>query len=411
MMITDVTTISLDVPTGRRPLVFAWGISSFYGWGVNGMNLVLSLDDEKVFLPYCAQPYYPADIVLDPLRRERITQVAVRSQPLLDAISDNGNPLIHVDAPLLVAVGRDFEGLGSVLGRRLYGSPTIGVAFLEQVFLSDEALSRARDLAHIIAGSTWNEMLLRGAGIRSVTTVLQGVDTSLFHPGQQNNSTSADRFIVFSGGKLEFRKGQDLVLAAFRAFHRRHPESLLLAAWHSPWSYLMHTAVGHAGIKAPFPSNDSTPDVVGWAVANGIPANAVISVGLTPNIAMPHVIREADVALFPSRAEGGTNLVAMECIACGVPTILSANTGHLDLLQLPDIAYPLTRQTAVRQRDGIDTTDWGESDVDEAIELLEQVWCDRKAAKAKGLKASKTLSGMTWKIQTQKVLRAIDPFL
>jgi glycosyltransferase involved in cell wall biosynthesis len=163
---------------------------------------------------------------------------------------------------------------------------------------------------------------------------------------------------VFSGGKLELRKGQDLALAAFRAFHRRHPEALLLTAWHSPWSDLMNDAVAHPGLIPPRATAEGVPDVVGWAVANGVPPDAVIAIGPTPNIAMPHVIREADVALFPNRAEGGTNLVAMECMACGIPTILSANTGHLDLLRTPGVAIPLTRQAPII-RAGLDTTDWG----------------------------------------------------
>jgi glycosyltransferase involved in cell wall biosynthesis len=41
----------------------------------------------------------------------------------------------------------------------------------------------------------------------------------------------------------------------------------------------------------------------------------------------------ADIAVFPNRAEGGTNLVAMECIASGIPTILNPETGQRDLLQ------------------------------------------------------------------------------
>jgi glycosyltransferase involved in cell wall biosynthesis len=48
---------------------------------------------------------------------------------------------------------------------------------------------------------------------------------------------------------------------------------------------------------------------------------------------MPSVLQEMNVAVFPNRAEGGTNLVAMECMACGLPVILSGNTGHLDLIE------------------------------------------------------------------------------
>src|SRR3546814_1575573 len=58
---------------------------------------------------------------------------------------------------------------------------------------------------------------------------------------------------------------------------------------------------------------------------------------------MAPIVREMDAALFLSRCEGGTNLVAMECMACGVPTVLSANTGHLDLVG-SGVCIPLETQ-------------------------------------------------------------------
>lgn len=407
----DLPNLRIDTPPGRRPLVFSWGVSSFYGWGVNGLNLMLALADHPTLYPCGALPFGPKDVVLDPLREARLAGLVAQSQALWDTLAGSPVSTLGVNAPLLVGLGHDFTGMGEVGARRLIGSPTIGVAFLEQANLGPNARRRSEELALIIAGSEWNERIMRAAGIRAVTTVLQGVDTSLFHPAPKSNAIPEERFVIFSGGKLELRKGQDLVLASFRAFRRRHPEALLLAAWHSPWSNLMQTAVAHPGITWPRPAADATPDVVGWAVANGIPADSVISVGASPNIAMPHVIREADVAVFPNRAEGGTNLVAMECMACGIPTILSANTGHLDLLRMPDVAIPLSRQAAVRSDDSLDTTDWGESDVEEIVEALDQVWRDREAARNMGLRAAKAISAMDWNTQTRKLLRAIDPFL
>ena len=42
------------------------------------------------------------------------------------------------------------------------------------------------------------------------------------------------RFVVFSGGKLEHRKGQDVAVAAFRDFQKTHPQlrPLLVTAWY-----------------------------------------------------------------------------------------------------------------------------------------------------------------------------------
>ena len=404
-------TLGIQPSDGRTPLVFCWGVSSFFGWGVNGLNLLMTLEDHPTYAPIAAQEFSLSDIVVDPLWEARVHATLARSRDVWSALGRVDAPVLAVQAPVLAAIAHDFEEAGMVAhGRYLYGDPHVGVAFLEEATLSPIARERAAAFPLIIAGSTWNERLLRAAGITGVTTVLQGVDVSLFHPAPRAHLLGRDRFVIFSGGKLELRKGQDLVLAAFRAFHKRHPEAVLVTAWFSPWSSLMHGAAAHPDIKPPRPTADGHPDILDWAVANGIPREAVVVIGPTPNIAMPHVIREADVALFPNRAEGGTNLVAMECMACGIPTILSANTGHLDLLRHDGVAIPLTRQAPVT-RGGIDTTDWGDSDVEEVVEALESVWRDREAARRIGQRGADLMAEMDWRRQTDRLLRAIEPLL
>jgi glycosyltransferase involved in cell wall biosynthesis len=397
-------------PTGRRqPLLFNWGVSSFYGWGIYGLNLVLALADHPDYAPFAAMQVPPAEVVLDPLRQLRFAAAVAESADIWQALAHSPDPVVELDAPLLLGMGADLHAAASAWDKELIGRPSIGVAFLEEARLSPAGRRRAERVALIVAGSSWNEQVLRANGIVATTTVPQGVDTSLFHPGPRSGALPG-RFVVFSGGKLEFRKGQDLVLAAFRTFHQRHVEALLVTAWASPWSDLSAGAAGLAGMEPPAIGADGRPDVAGWAVANGIPAGAVLALGPVPNIAMPHVLREADVALFPNRAEGGTNLVAMEALACGIPTILSANTGHLDLLALGDVALPLHRQRRVA-RDGVDTEGWGESDVEEIVERLEQVWRDRTAAAALGRSGAAAMQRWGWPRQIARLLRAIEPVL
>ncbi|HVC60168.1 MAG TPA: glycosyltransferase [Acetobacteraceae bacterium] len=405
---SDVPVISIARSDARRPLVFSWGVSSYFGWGIYGLNLMLHLAEHPDVAPVCAIAFGPGDVVLDPLRNRRMAAMADNSAPLWTALSEARSERVELEHMLLEGLGNDLTSAVSAHGKVLSGRPSIGVVFLEQATLSPEGRQRADRFALIVAGSSWNEQVLRRQGIRAVTTVLQGVDAALYHPAPRSGLFPG-RFVVFSGGKLEFRKGQDLVLAAFRAFRQRHAEALLVTAWHSPWSELAEIAVGHKGITPPPRSADGTPDMAGWAVANGIPEDAIVSVGHTPNIAMPYVVREADVAVFANRCEGGTNLVAMECMACGIPTILSANTGHLDLLRHA-IALPLERQ-GVPVSAHYDTTDWGESDVEEMLEKLETVWRDRTAAAALGRRAARFMAGMTWRDQLFLLLRAIDPFV
>jgi hypothetical protein len=49
------------------------------------------------------------------------------------------------------------------------------------------------------------------------------------------------KFVVFSGGKLEMRKGQDIVIAAFEKFAAKHKDAILVTAWHNQWPKLTKT--------------------------------------------------------------------------------------------------------------------------------------------------------------------------
>lgn len=110
--------------------------------------------------------------------------------------------------------------------------------------------------------------------------------------------------------------------------------------------------------------------------ANGLPEDSLYDAGILDNAATPTILREMDVALLPSRCEGGTNLVAMECMACGVPPILSRNTGHLDLITAEN-SYALDFQIPMGEVTGrADLRGWGESSIDEIVAKLEQAFSD-----------------------------------
>jgi glycosyltransferase involved in cell wall biosynthesis len=229
-----------------------------------------------------------------------------------------------------------------------------------------------------------------------VHTILQGVDPTQFHRAPKLGALR-DRFLIFSGGKAELRKGQDIVLTAFKIFAKRHPDATLVTAWHSPWPHLARS-LDQTGIAAPVAfGKDGKLDVAAWAAANEIAADQVIDLGDVPNLSMPTILREMDAAVFANRAEGGTNLVAMECMACGIPVILSRNTGHLDLIE-EDNCYQLADQRAVENRwNSIgDVQCWGESQVDEVVERLEQAYADRAEAARRGRRGAAMMKRLTW---------------
>ncbi|TBW33562.1 glycosyltransferase [Siculibacillus lacustris] len=380
-----------------RRVIIHWGISSFFGWGVYGLNLALHWAADPDLQAFCSFPIGEDQIAVDKLRRRALDPFVIRSGQLVADLGTRAGRTITVDSPLLAALGNDFRTTPGAHGVRLSGSPDVGVVFFEVPQMDAETLARAKAFKLIVAGSTWNEKILREYGLDNVTTVIQGIDPTLFHPAPRLG-TQADRFLVFSGGKLELRKGQDLVVAAFARFARRHPEALLVTAWHSPWPQFART-LDQSGRAAPIPfdANGKAVDTAAWARANGIADDQFLDLGAVPNAFMPPILREMDVALFPNRSEGGTNLVAMECMACGVPTILSANTGHLDLID-DDACFPLRRQTAVAGAGAAvgGTAGWGESSVDDIVEALEQAHADRAEARRRGAGGAEMLADLTW---------------
>jgi glycosyltransferase involved in cell wall biosynthesis len=386
-----------------RSVYINWIVTSYTGWGVYGLNLLLHWCRDPDLTPFVSGAFHNNTLALDPLQRLAVSPVLQRSLEFQEKLKAFQNGVATVQAPALNYLDESFV-VGTVKHHvRLEGTPTIGVTFFETTQLDPDAVARALKYPLVVTGSTWNTDILRAHGLKSLRLVIQGVDPTLFHPAPRAGFMG-DRFLVFSGGKLERRKGQDIVMAAFRRFAEKHPDALLVTAWHS-------LAKGYASsldasdLTAPVtfkPSEggDQSSDIVdvrAWALANGVGPGQILDLGLVSNSQMPMVLREMDVALFTNRAEGGTNLVAMECMACGVPTILSRNTGHLDLIE-DDNCFQLVHQGSLEGREAGfgDVPGWGESDVDEVLEQLERVYAHRQEARERGMRGAAFLSQYGW---------------
>lgn len=373
-----------------------WGMSSFFGWGVYGLNLALAWASDPEVEALTTRPLNLANVHLDPLRMAALRPFVLRSEHFHQILAGQAGKSVSGDFPLLAATTDRFTMRHAAHDVAFTGQPTIAVTFFEHARLAPDVVERAKLYPLIVTGSAWNEQVLRAHGLEGVRTVLQGIDPTLFHPAPRAG-VLGDRFLVFSGGKVEPRKGQDIVLAAFKAFAERRPDALLAAAWHSPWPEHAR-AIDASGLAPPVVMNAAGQvDARAWAQAAGVPAEQVLDLGAVPNAQLPPLLREMDVALFPNRAEGGTNLVAMEAMACGVPTILSANTGHLDLIEDGN-CYALTDQRPIEGHgQGIGpVAGWGESSVDEAVALLETAYAERADARRRGLKGAETLARLTW---------------
>lgn len=366
-----------------KNVFFDWGVSDQYGWGIYGYNLLFwglqSSRYRPVPLKWAPEFLCPVDPIV-----ENVFYHAEATRPVMDVNNDI----------LLCCAGNC----------GVYNSPPEGVTKIAAIFFEVQplpvpALSYLSQLPVVIAGSTWGARYLQETGIHS-RLVIQGVDTDLCRP--QPKRMCRDRFVVFSGGKLELRKGHDIVVKAFSEFARKHPEALLITCWRTPWDgdkvwNTVMTSVNASGICEEFVLGDD-PGVStrAWLERNGIRSDQYISFGMFSNRQLPDILREVDVALFPNRCEGGTNLVAMEAMSCGIPCILSSNTGHLDIIR-EDNCLPLLIQRPVKYScDYLGFTSqrgWGESDIDEILAALETVYAKRGPS-PESIRAS--MLEMTW---------------
>lgn len=363
------------------PVALTWSLSERTAWGITAVELASGLP-ELGWAPLLLGPP-PRQEWLAPSTRLRLDALIAASLPVRETIIRTPGARMDLGIPVMHALSNGFfraPGFES-----LFGAPDIGIIAFEDTELDADALARAGQYPLIIVHSSYNRALLAERGL-PVRAALQGVDLATYRP-LPRQGRFAGRFVVFSGGKLEYRKGQDLVLEGFRLFQRRCPNALLVTAWHSPWAAQLAPSMAQSPLVRvpPLPGRDGTLDMAGWARVHGVPARAFLDLGFLDREAIPQVLAECDVGLFPNRCEGGTNMVAMEAMACGLPCVLSANTGHLDLIR-DDNCLALCRQTPCLEvpsgRRG-----WSDSDPEEIADALERLHADREAAARIGANA------------------------
>jgi glycosyltransferase involved in cell wall biosynthesis len=265
--------------------------------------------------------------------------------------------------------------------RRIKAAPRVlGYCFTEWP-LSDDSERNARLYDVLFAGSTWNTDKLLAAGIKQAQPLIQGVDFERFTPQPLSERKG---FVVFSGGKYEFRKGQDYVLKAMRHFMSQRHDAVLLAAWHNPWPASMASMGNSWMIDAAKPFD-------------GLPEDRVFKIPAVPNAKTPEVYAQAHVGLFPNRCEAGTNMVMTEFMACARPVIASYAHGHKDVLG--DGAYKLTNGAT-------DPAGWFNPNVSDIIAHLEHAYQHREELAQRGQQCRALVERFTWKDCAEKIVKA-----
>lgn len=285
---------------------------------------------------------------------------------------------VSFDAPLFVPIQYNRDLRPDVP----WAAPkVIGYTFSE-VLEADKARRNARAYDLIFCGSTWNTQLLRNAGIKHVDTLIQGIDSTIFKPKPPSDRNG---FVVFSGGKYEFRKGQDYVLAAMKCFMAVRTDAVLMASWENQWAQSILT------MRSSWLIDFERP-------LKGLDESRVILLPPVPNIKTPELYAQAHIGLFPNRCEAGTNLVMSEFMACERPVIASYAHGHKDVFCEN---YRLLLRTGA-----YDAAGWFNPEVSDIISALEWAYNNREELPALGTHCAEMASRFTWQACAQKIYQA-----
>ncbi len=215
---------------------------------------------------------------------------------------------------------------------------------------------------------------------------------------------------MFSGGKYEYRKGQDYVLAAMREFMKHHADVTLIAAWHNQWQESINTMANSWLIDPKDP----------WA---GLPEDRCHLLPAIPNAKTPEIYAQAHIGLFPNRCEAGTNLVMSEFMACERPVIASYATGHKDVFRAGDCpscsewVIPTEKECQncgearnpypyLLTNGSYDPAGWFNPNVSDIIAHLEHAYQHRDQLAGLGAQCRTFTERLTWGACAEKIVQA-----
>lgn len=306
--------------------------------------------------------------------------------------SDDSARNPHLAGDLFQAiVNTDFDAMfPHARGRRNFA-----YTFFENE-LTSKAVKNASAYDLVFGGSTWCRDRMREKGIDNCAVLIQGVDPDVFYP--IGNPPPEDRFVIFSGGKFELRKGQDLVLKAVGILQAKYPDVWLVNCWYNLWPTSTRLMSYSSHIRFRHTENASwTQTMLRTYAENGLDAARIITHELLPQEDQRAVYAQTHVGVFPNRCEGGTNLVLMEYMACAKPVIVSNTSGHKDVVHAENaLLLENLKPYHVKDAAGTLIARWEEPSLDELVERLEFAYHHRAMLTRIGQRAGKDMESYTW---------------
>ncbi len=352
--------------------------------------------DEPLFLAMSKGDNFGWGVCSKYIKKELLKKIDV-----IDLYDDEKSSIKSIQGNVLHAIaGLDFNKIFDVKGKKNFG-----YTFFENE-LTNTSIENSKQYDLIFAGSSWCYEKMYDKGIKNCDVLLQGIDPEVFYPSE--SKMNPDLFVIFSGGKFELRKGQDLVLRAVKVLQQKFNDVVLINAWYNGWVNTMTSMHSSPHIKYVYQGKDWVQVMNSIYLINGLDVNRIITLPLVQNEEMRGIYSQTNVGLFPNRCEGGTNLVLMEYMACGKPAIASFNTGHRDILN-PGNSILLNDMKEFKLFDSDKNliADWEEPDFDEIISKLEYAYFNRDEIQMIGQRAAQDMKSYTWEKTAENLLKMI----
>jgi glycosyltransferase involved in cell wall biosynthesis len=323
-----------------------------------------------------------------------------KCQVLSEADGTATNPYLNGKCFQALTTGDFFAMFNQARGTENYG-----YTFFENE-LTTHSAENAKKYDLVLAGSTWCRDRMLEKGINNCGVLIQGIDPDFFYPITEEKNT--DSFVIFSGGKFELRKGQDLVLQAVRILQQKYADIILVNCWYNKWPASMKLMNYSRYIQFEYQEKPWQDLMQHTYQINGLDAARIHTLDLVPNQMQRDIYKRSDIGVFPNRCEGGTNLVLMEYMACGKPVIASNTSGHRDIvsdenaLLLNDL-----RDIGITGPDNQLIARWQEPSVEELVAQIEYAYHHRQEIKKIGVKAGQNLQSFTWEHTAQHLLDII----
>ncbi len=179
----------------------------------------------------------------------------------------------------------------------------------------------------------------RYPNLKNITVIRNGVDTEIFTPEGQRENLTNNKLTLLYVGRIEERKGLEVLLLAMSKVFKKHPESRLLL-------------VG----RAPDPRYYTRLEEL---ARNQSITSKIKFMGAVDNQSIPRLMRSADILIFPSSTHGeaieGLPNSVLEGLATGLPVVATRVCGVPEVIDHERNGLLVTPGSIYEMEHSIDT--------------------------------------------------------